>query len=74
MPIAKELKTERSRNFAALFFRGLAALMMIAGIGLAASIVPPMALYVLKGVPAVTEVHVVRQISTPAMPGASYIY
>jgi hypothetical protein len=74
MPIAKELKTERSRHFVALLFRGLAALMTIAGIGLAASIVPPMALYVLQGAPAVTEVHVVRQVSAPAVPGASYIY
>jgi hypothetical protein len=69
MPIAK-----KSRNSVALLFRGLAALMVIAGLSLAVSIVPPMALYVLKGVPAVAEVHVVRQISSPAMPGASYIY
>jgi hypothetical protein len=74
MPISKELKTERSRRYVGLFFRGLAALLAIAGISLAVSILPPMALYVLEGVPAVTEVHVVKQISSPAMPGAAYIY
>ena len=45
--------------------------MLIAGISLATSIAPPMTLYVLKEVPAVTEVHVVKQISSPAMAGAS---
>jgi hypothetical protein len=74
MPVSKQLKTDRSRNVVALLFRGLAALMVIAGISLATSIVPPMALYVLEGIPAVTEVHVVRQISAPAMPGAAYIF
>jgi hypothetical protein len=74
MPIAKELKTEKSKRIVAAFFRGLVALMVIAGMFLLANVAPSIALYALRRSPAVTEVHTITHIDSPALPGAFYIY
>jgi hypothetical protein len=74
MPISKQLRTEKSRRVAGLFFRGLSALMVIGGMYLLVHIVPPVASYSLGWAAAVNEVHVIRQVRAPAVPGAAYTY
>ena len=58
----------------ALFFRGLSALMVIGGIYLLAHITPSVASYSLGWATAVNEVHMIRQVRSPAVPGAAYTY
>jgi hypothetical protein len=74
MPISKQLKTEKGRRVAGLFFRGLSALMVIGGIYLLVHITPSVASYSLGWAAAVNEVHMIRQVRSPAVPGAAYTY
>lgn len=74
MPIAKELKTDRSKKVAALFFRGLAALAATIGFVMLAYIVPPLLSYELSQKPPLTEAHVVNYIDSAAMPGAFFVH
>jgi hypothetical protein len=74
MPISKQLKTEKGRRVAGLFFRGLSALMVIGGIYLLVHITPPVTSYSLGWAAAVDEVHMSRQVRSPAVPGAAYTY
>jgi uncharacterized protein YneF (UPF0154 family) len=74
MPIAKELKTEKSKNVVALFFRGLAALAAITGLFLLVYVARPVFSYELTHAPPVTEQHVVNHINSAAMPGAFFIH
>jgi hypothetical protein len=74
MPIAKQLNTDKSRRAVALFFRGLALLMSAAGLFLMAYFVPAVFAFEVGHNPVTTDVQTIRSISSPAMPGAFYIY
>jgi hypothetical protein len=74
MPIDKHFKTEKSGRTAALFFRGLALLMTATGVYMAADIAPPLFSYAIAHRPAIVETDVVRAVTSPAMPGAFYVY
>jgi hypothetical protein len=74
MPISKQVKTEKGRKVTALFFRGLSAVMVIGGMYLLAHMAPSAASYSFGWAAAVNEVHMVRQIRSPAVPGAAYTY
>jgi len=74
MPIAKDLKTDRSRTIAALFFRGLALLVAMTGAFMSVNIAPSLLLYEVAHKTPRTEVHVINQINSPAVPGAFYMY
>ena len=74
MPISQQLKTEKSRRAVGLFFRGLSALMIIGGMYLLVHVVPSVASYSLGWAAAVNEIHVIRQVRSPAVPGAAYTY
>ena len=74
MPIAKDLKTDKSRRIAEIFFRGLPLIFLVAGSAMMVEFVPSLLLYASNQTTAVTEVRAIKQINSPAVPGAFYMY
>ena len=74
MPIARDLETDRSRRIAEIFFRGLPLAFLVVGGKMLAEFIPSVFSYASDQAHAVTEVHLIKQINSPSMPGAFYVY
>ena len=74
MPIAKDLKTEKSKQVAEIVFRGLPIIFLIGGLVMMFNFVPSMFIYISGRATATSAVHIINQINSPAMPGAFFVY